>query len=220
MVKYCPECGKQIDGNPMFCPHCGEKILKEVIIKEKEPIEKSYSPVIKQADTSWNSWDKKQEKEKIKTAYILIGIIVFFVILIIVFASGILTNNLVPGGGQNPRVTMQNCYTSTGRDSQGSYVTFEVTVKNIGDGWAVGTYAQIRVVDQSGNVQYTNDIISIGNQNLDGSWRPMEVGEQQIFSFKSYYTSGDSSLTASITLNWDNKAGSRFNQHFSKTVTI
>ena len=34
-MKYCPECGNKIEGNPKFCPECGNKLSIEE--KSKEP---------------------------------------------------------------------------------------------------------------------------------------------------------------------------------------
>jgi hypothetical protein len=102
-MRYCPECGNEVEDNPEFCSQCGEKISKESTIRKKTSTEKPvkeiqalntenkpYSPAIKKAETTWNTDNNKQEKRKIKGRYILLGIIGFILICILfITVSGI-----------------------------------------------------------------------------------------------------------------------------------
>ena len=94
MPKYCTECGAKLEGNPKFCPKCGEKLLAEEIIQKEETIEKSYGPNTNRIGETSDTWNKKQDKTKIKNKKIIIG--VAFLILMAIVIGFVLSNNNQP----------------------------------------------------------------------------------------------------------------------------
>ena len=137
------------------------------------------------------------------------------VLLLVVGLSG--CNEII---SEKPEVELINFMGGTGWDvSKGYYATFDVTVKNVGDGWAVGCIAEIQVQDQSGEVEY-DGIKTIGTKTASGSISPLEENELYVFSYTVDYEMGDRSLTSKIKLSWNNKNGDLFSKSYSKIYYI
>ena len=71
-MKYCPECGQKIEGNPKFCPECANKLI---------------------ADLKVNSDSKEKVTQKNKNNQIIIAVIAIAVIVICLF---IILQNVFP----------------------------------------------------------------------------------------------------------------------------
>lgn len=213
--RNCTNCNRSIPVDSRLCPYCGN-ILNENEQNISYKDDSSKSELLTGGALS-KTFTKVEKKRIVTGAAVIVGLILICLLFIVV--PGIVTDN-IPGGGQNPEVTMEDCNGHTAWDiSKGYYATFDTSVENTGNGWAVGCYAKILVHDQSGEVEYDN-IIFFGTQKSNGVYLPMKIGERHAFSFIVDYEMGDRSLTATIQICWNNKDGNNFTNTYSKILYL
>ena len=79
MVKYCPECGAELEDTHKFCPECGHKFDKKVTNKETEDIKSKIT-------------NTKIDKSTILNKKVIVGVIAAIIVIFgIIFVADYLT---------------------------------------------------------------------------------------------------------------------------------
>jgi DNA-directed RNA polymerase subunit M/transcription elongation factor TFIIS len=102
MLRYCPECGKELSRNPKFCPECGKKIIIEEIADRitNDKKSKSEQDINQEKKDIFVKSKKPKSNKKIMTrtkritAIVIFAIIAFVVLFLLVDVDGDELNNL------------------------------------------------------------------------------------------------------------------------------
>ncbi|WP_409197629.1 zinc-ribbon domain-containing protein [Methanobrevibacter acididurans] len=172
MVKYCPECGAELEDTHKFCPECGHKFDKKVTNKETEDIKSKIT-------------NTKIDKSTILNKKVIVGVIAAIIVIFgIIFVADYLTPTESPDTNLQFQIVdiNQNIY-KFNDGGYGFYINGEITnlpsntdpytIKaEFFDFWGNALGVDTRNVTQSGP---TNGQFSLASYGTDSGIKPHHV---------------------------------------------